>query len=75
MGWLSDRLTVRRLALVGAILLVAGILIALGDPLAHAEAGAQDDGTRGLTGVPRVAELAALVVAFVLAMPPREDGD
>lgn len=75
MGWLGDRSTVQRVALVGAGLLVAGVLIVLGDPLAHAGAGARDDGTRGLTGVPRIAELAALVVAVVIAMPPRETGD
>lgn len=78
MGWLTDRLTARRLALVAAILVLAGGLIAIGDPLAHGEAGDQDSGERGLTGVPRIAEVTALVVAFILAMPPsepREDGD
>lgn len=73
MGWLLDRLTVRRVAAVALILGLTLLVLALGDPLAHPQAGDQADGQRGLVGVPRVVELAALAIAVVLALPPRKE--
>lgn len=73
MGWLTDRLTAKRLALVGGLIALAAVLVAIGDPLAHSEAGEQSTGERGLVGVPRVVEITAILVALILAMPPGGD--
>lgn len=69
MSWLRDRLTPKRLALVGVLLAVAIASIVLGDPLAHGGVGAQEGGQRGVGGFPRIAELVAIAVAFVIAWP------
>lgn len=78
MGWLTDRLTAKRLALVGGLIALAAVLVAIGDPLAHSEAGEQSTGERSLVGVPRIVEITAILVALILAMPPggnREPAD
>lgn len=74
-SWLTSRLTKRRLAVVGAIALVAGLFVALGDPLAHPEEGEQATGERGVAGVPRIVFFAGLAIAFVLAFPPDDAGN
>lgn len=70
MGWLTDRLTAKRLALVGGLIALAAVLVVIGDPLAHGGAGEQSTGERGLVGVPRIVEITAILVALILAMPP-----
>lgn len=72
MDGLVERLTGRRLALVAAIVVVTGLLLAVGNPLAHPEEGEGASGQRGVSGVPRIVFLAGLAVAFVLALPPGE---
>lgn len=81
MGWLTDRLTAKRFALVGGLIALAAVLVVIGDPISHSEAGEQSTGERGLVGVPRIVEITAILVALILAMPPGreqaadEDGD
>lgn len=69
----SGRLTKRRLLVVAGLVLVAVVAILLGDPLAHPEAGTGPEGARGVTGVPRIAEIVGIAIAFVIALPPREE--
>lgn len=61
-----------RLIAIAAILAVALLLTLIGDPLLHPGQGVQSTGERGVTGS-RVAELAALLIAFIIAWPPREE--
>lgn len=68
----SDRLTKARLTVLAALVAIAVLAIVVGDPLAHPQAGAGEDGARSLEGVPRLAELVALVIAFILALPPSD---
>lgn len=71
----SDRLTKTRLVLVAGLLALAALAILVGDPLAHPEAGGPDGGTKGLTGIPRLAEFIGLIIAFILAFPPSKSSD
>lgn len=70
----SSRWTARRGVLVALIVVTTAAVLALGDPLAHPEAGEQATGQRGLVGVPRVVFVAALAIAFVVAWPPNRGG-
>lgn len=72
-SWLGDRLTTKRLALIGVIVAVTVAVIAVGDPLSHPGAGEQATGERGLDGVPRIVFFAGLAIAFLIAVPPGED--
>lgn len=70
MGWLTDRLTPKRLIAVAILLAISVAAIALGDPLAHPEEGEQADGQKGIAGMPRIVELSAVAIAIILALPP-----
>lgn len=70
MSWWRARLTKRRLALIAAILAVTTILVVVGTPLSHPTTGSQETGERGIGGSGRVVEVAAILIAFILAWPP-----
>lgn len=70
MRWLTERLTPKRLGLVALIVGVTVVLVVIGDPLAHGEVGSSASGQRSVGGVPRVAELAGILIALILAWPP-----
>jgi hypothetical protein len=70
--WLRDRLTPLRVSALAALVGLAVAAVVLGDPLAHPTVGPQGDGTRAVGGLPRTAELLALAIAFVVALPPRD---
>lgn len=75
MSWISERLTAKRLAVVGVLIAIAAIAVAVGDPFAHNEAGEQTDGQVGLSEMPKIVWFTGLAVAFILAMPPRPARD
>lgn len=75
MAWLRDRLTRKRIAAIAIIVAVAAMLTLAGDPLGHPETGSDDDGRVGVGGIGRTAEIAAILVALILALPPRDRGD
>lgn len=75
MSWLTDRLTGKRLAAIGLVVALAAVLVAFDTPLRHAGEGPQADGQVGVGGMGRIVEIAAIVIAFLLALPPPSGPD